>query len=145
MDLIRKHWRRILLSTTLLILLSASGLVIWAGSEIASPSRRLLMDYHREFLADPAAHGLVIDRFTGSDGTPSLVCTPDPSGRLGERGALIREQLAAGGYKLARSQGSERRLPAHRRAALRLRLPLRDRGHARPRRPSCGNRHLRNP
>jgi pimeloyl-ACP methyl ester carboxylesterase len=59
------------------------------------------MDYHRDFLADPAAHGLVIDRFTASDGTPCLVCTPHPSGRLGERGTLIRGQLAADGFTLA--------------------------------------------
>jgi pimeloyl-ACP methyl ester carboxylesterase len=101
MNLIRKRWLRILLSTALVILLSAAGLVFWAGSEIAGPSRRPLMDYHREFLAYPAAHGLVIDRFTASDGTPSLVCTPDPSGSLGERGTMIRGQLAADGFTLA--------------------------------------------
>lgn len=100
MNLILKRWRPILLLTSLLILLTASGLIFWAGSEIASPSRRPLMDYHREFLASPAAHGLVIDRFTASDGTPCLICSPDPSGRLGERGTLIRAQLAAGGHEL---------------------------------------------
>jgi uncharacterized protein len=99
MNIIRKHWWSLLLAN-LLILLPASGLVFWASSEIASPSRRPLMDYHRKFLADPAVHGLVIDRFTASDGTPCLVCTPDPSGRLGERGTLIRPQLTAGGHKL---------------------------------------------
>ncbi len=100
MNLIRKHRRSILLSASLLILLTASGLIYWAGSEIASPSRRPLMDYHREFLANPAGQGLVIDRFTASDGTPCLVCTPDPSGSLGERGTIIRRQLSADGFNL---------------------------------------------
>ena len=52
------------------------------------------MDHHREFLSNPAAHGLIIARFTASDGTPCLVCTPDPSEKLSDRGNKIRQQLA---------------------------------------------------
>lgn len=95
MKFLRTHWLLILPSLVLLIPLAATGLVFWAGSEIASPTRRPLMDYHREFLSNPAAHGLVIDRFTASDGTPCLVCTPDPSENLGDRGNKIHQQLAA--------------------------------------------------
>lgn len=58
------------------------------------------MDYHREFLSIPSAHGFTLDHFTTKDGTPSLVCTPDPSGNLGERGTKIRQQLSARGLKL---------------------------------------------
>ncbi len=58
------------------------------------------MDYHHEFLSNPAAHGLRIDRFTASDGTPCLVCSPEPAGNLGDRGKLIRQQLAARGLAL---------------------------------------------
>lgn len=96
----RKRWRLLLISTLLLILLTAAGLIVWAGSEIASPTRRHLMDYHREFLSNPAAHGFIIERFTSSDGTPCLVCTPDPSGTLGDRGTKIRQQLTARGLAL---------------------------------------------
>lgn len=98
--MVRKHWRKILLSTVLLILVAALGLIYWAGSEIASPSRREVMDYHREFLSNPAEHGMVIDRFTTSDGTPGLVCTPDPSGKIGDRGTIIRKQLTEKGHTL---------------------------------------------
>jgi pimeloyl-ACP methyl ester carboxylesterase len=49
------------------------------------------MDDHRQFLADPAEHGMRIERFTASDGTPSLICTP--AGNSGRRGAIIRQQL----------------------------------------------------
>ncbi len=100
MKFIRKRWRGIMIVACLISAAVGLGLVIWAGSEIASPSRRGLMDYHREFLSDPSAHGFMIDRFTAGDGTPCLVCTPDPSGELGERGLLIRRQLADRGLTL---------------------------------------------
>lgn len=92
---IRNRWPLLLLSIVPLILLTATGLVVWAGSEIASPTRRPLMDYHRNFLSNPTAHGLVVAHFTASDGTPCFVCTPDPSGNLGDRGNNIRQQLTA--------------------------------------------------
>ena len=100
MKFIRKRWRGILISTGLLGILTAAGVVLWAGSQIARPTRRPLMDYHREFLSNPAAHGLVIHHFTASDGTPCLVCTPDLSGNLGDRGTNIRQQLKARGLAL---------------------------------------------
>jgi pimeloyl-ACP methyl ester carboxylesterase len=65
----------------------------WAGNELASPGRRPLQDYHREFLADPAAHGVTVQPFTATDGTPCLLMEPLSDGRLGQRGAKIREQL----------------------------------------------------
>jgi pimeloyl-ACP methyl ester carboxylesterase len=100
MNFIRTRWRKILILTALLIFLAAAGIIFWAGSQIASPSRRPLMGYHREFMGNPAAHGLVIDRFTASDGTPCLVCFPDDSGNLGDRGTKIRQQLTARGLVL---------------------------------------------
>lgn len=62
------------------------------------------MDYHKEYLTNSKAHGLRIDRFTASDGTPCLVCSPDPSGLLGSRGIKIRADLATRGLAL-RSPG----------------------------------------
>ena len=52
MKFLRKRWRLLLLSTVLLILVTATGLVYWAGSEIASPTRRGLQDFHREYLSN---------------------------------------------------------------------------------------------
>ena len=100
MKFIKKRWRRILISIVSVIILTALGLILWAGSQIASPTRRPLMDYHREFLDHPAAHGFQIEKFTASDGTPCLVCTPDPSGNLGDRGTKIRQQLTGRGLVL---------------------------------------------
>lgn len=95
MKFLRKRWRHLLLSLVLITLVGAAGVVWWAGSEIASPPRRELMDYHQEFLADPTARGVTLSRFTASDGTPCLVCTPLPDGTTGERGEKIRQQLTA--------------------------------------------------
>lgn len=100
MKFLRKRWRHLLLALVLLTVICAAGIVWWAGSEIASPPRRELMDYHQEFLANPAARGVSLARFTASDGTPCLVCTPLPDGTTGERGAKIREQLTGRGIAL---------------------------------------------
>ncbi len=100
MTFIRKRWRKLLAISLPIATLVVVGIICWAGAEIASPSRRALMDYHREYLDHPATHGLTIGKFTASDGTPCLVCTPAPSGTLAERGALIRQQLTARGLTL---------------------------------------------
>ncbi len=73
----------------------------WVADQLAHPPRRPLQDYHREFLADPTAHGVVVKSFKGADGTPCLVCEPDPRGVLGKRGQTIRVQLRAKGLALA--------------------------------------------
>lgn len=75
-------------------LVLAPPLAGWfAADQLAHPPRRPLQDYHREFLADPAAHGVVVKSFTCSDGTPCLMGEPDPAGTMGKRGQAIREQL----------------------------------------------------
>ena len=56
------------------------------------------MAYHREFLTNQSAHGMRVDSFAASDGTPCLVVVP--TGRPGERGRIIRNQLAARGLAL---------------------------------------------
>lgn len=52
-----------------------------------------MQDYHREFLANPHAHGVVVKPFVCDDGTPCLLCEPAPLGRLSARGQRVREQL----------------------------------------------------
>lgn len=91
----RRHWRKTMAIVLLGTVAMACGMIFWAGTQIASPSRRPLQDYHREYLSAPTAHGLVIERFTASDGTPCLVCSPNAEGTPGDRGRKIREQLTA--------------------------------------------------
>lgn len=97
-NFIRTRWRWILVLTLFVLITTASGIAFWAGSQIASPTRRPLVDYHREFLSAPSTHGFRINRFTASDGTPCLVCSP--SGTLGDRGTKIRQQLTSRGLAL---------------------------------------------
>lgn len=69
------------------------GACVWAGGELASPARRALQEYHREFLSAPASHGVLVKNFTTRDGTPCLLVEPHPEGILGARGQKLREQL----------------------------------------------------
>ena len=101
MKYIRARWLAFLTGTAGLSVLVITGLSLLAGAEIASPSRRPLADYHHEYLTNPMAHGINLASFNASDGTPCIVCTPDSSGQLGERGSKIRQQLTARGFQLA--------------------------------------------
>lgn len=67
----------------------------WAADQLAYPPRRPLQQFHHEFLADPAVHGVALSSFICRDGTPCLVCEPAAKGATGKRGRLIREQLLA--------------------------------------------------
>ncbi|NJM38525.1 MAG: alpha/beta fold hydrolase [Akkermansiaceae bacterium] len=100
MSFIRKRWRSILFALFFLIIFAVIGGIYLAGLEIASPPRRALVDYHHEYLSNSVAHGILIEKFTASDGTPCLVCVPEPNGMLGSRGIKIREQLLARGLTL---------------------------------------------
>jgi alpha-beta hydrolase superfamily lysophospholipase len=83
--------KRLVLGAALLLV---PPLAAWlAADQLAHPARRPLQDYHREFLANPSAHGVVLKSFSCADGTPCLLCEPDPSGVLGKRGQMIRDQL----------------------------------------------------
>jgi pimeloyl-ACP methyl ester carboxylesterase len=95
MKTIFNRWWRPLFFTLPIVLVPALWLAWWSGSEIASPPRRGLMDHHREFLTNQDAHGIRIDAFTASCGTPCLAVTP--AGHPGERGRIIRRQLAERG------------------------------------------------
>ncbi len=88
----------VLLAGISLAPLTIAALAVWAGMEVASPQRRPLHDYHREFLAHPQAHGLRIVEFALGDQTPCLLC--EPAGAPGKRGSAIREELREKGIKL---------------------------------------------
>lgn len=84
-----------------LCMVAMAALACWAGLEIASPARRGLQDYHREFLSQPTLHGVEVKAFALDDGTPCLLCVPDALGALGERGVRVRSELEMRGLKLA--------------------------------------------
>ena len=84
---------RLMLWTAALCLLLITALCLWAGDQLASPSRRPLQDYHREFLADPAAHGVSVESLTLSYATPCLMVRPRADGQLGTRGLKLRDQF----------------------------------------------------
>lgn len=90
--------RRVVLGVVFLLVPPLAGWL--AADQLAHPARRPLQDYHHEFLSHPAAHGVVLKSFTGADGTPCLICEPDPHGALGKRGQVIREQLTQKGLIL---------------------------------------------
>ena len=84
---------RLMLWTAALCLLLIIALCLWPGDQLASPTRRPLQDYHREFLADPAAHGVSVESLTLSDATPCLMVQPRADGKLGTRGLKLRDQF----------------------------------------------------
>lgn len=96
--------RRILLALAL-ALLAGLGLSVFviarASSELVSPARRSLQAYHREWLDHPAAHGILIEKFTAlDDRVPCLLVLPDTSAGLSPRAEKIRRQLEERGVKL---------------------------------------------
>ena len=93
--------RRLLLLVSVLLVVTAAALTWWAGTELASPARRPLQDYHLEFLSSPSDNGMLVEKFTLADGTPCLICLPDPAGTLGTRGRTLRDQFARRGLPLA--------------------------------------------
>lgn len=75
--------------------------MIWtAAGWLVEPPRKVLTERHREWLAHPAAHGLRIRRGETAAGTPYLLC--EPGAAAGERGRLIRRQLAERGTSVGR-------------------------------------------
>ncbi len=79
-------------------------IMLWmAAGWLVEPPRKGLAERHREWLAHPAAHGLRIRHGETASGTPYLLC--EPGAALGERGRLIRRQLAERGAAAGRFGG----------------------------------------
>ncbi|MBB5350216.1 pimeloyl-ACP methyl ester carboxylesterase [Haloferula luteola] len=76
-------------------LLVATVAVGWLGAgRLVEPPRRVLQDYHRERLDQPAAFGLRITAYTGPQQTPCLLVEPEPSrNRNSWRGTELRQSL----------------------------------------------------
>jgi len=77
--------------------------IVWnASTELVSPARRALQDYHREWLDRPFEHGMTIKRFSALNGqAPCLLALPDAAAGLSKRGEKVRRQLQASGVELA--------------------------------------------
>lgn len=73
--------------------------LLWvAAGRIASPERREVQGYHREFLENPTEHGVMVTAYEFLAGeVPTLVVQPDAGSGPGERGKLLRGQLGAKG------------------------------------------------
>ncbi|MHA3774580.1 alpha/beta hydrolase [Verrucomicrobiota bacterium sgz303538] len=71
-------------------------LALWlAAGQLIAPKRRDLQAYHYEWLNSPAAHGMILQRFTAMDGkVPCMLVTPDAIHGPGERGKRLRQQLS---------------------------------------------------
>ena len=93
----------IVITSVLLVVLIAAGqwLVLSTADQLVSPPRRDIQDYHRDWLGDPAAHGMRIESFAclGGD-VPCLLASPIASDTSSERGAIIRRQLEEMGHAL---------------------------------------------
>lgn len=75
-----RRWFLRLLTGAFLLLVIALAVIGWHGSShLLRPERRVLQDYHRQILDDPADFGLAIDRWTAAAGTPALIATPATS------------------------------------------------------------------
>ncbi len=76
----------------ILPLLLLTSFIVYQGWRLASPGRRAVQDYHREWLDHSELHGISILETTCLDGkVPVLVIEPQLP--LGKRGIRIREQL----------------------------------------------------
>jgi uncharacterized protein len=96
---LKLHPGKYLAAFLVAIFAAVTGSILYAVNLISSPPRRPLMDYHREILEIPAEHGIQIHPFKAGS-TPCLLCVPDVSGKVGQRGVILRDQLSARGLNL---------------------------------------------
>ncbi len=75
---------------------------VWTtAGQVISPPKRALQAYHHEWLSQPEAHGIIIEPISCLDEkAPVLILEHAPSAGPGERGWIVRRQLAERGRKL---------------------------------------------
>ncbi len=78
------------------------GAIVWTtAGQVISPPKRALQAYHHEWLSQPEAHGITIEPIACLDEkVPVLIVEPAPSAGPGERGRIVRRQLAERGRQL---------------------------------------------
>lgn len=92
--------RLILVAVAMLFLVMAvAGTAVhWAASQIITPPRRPIEEFHRVLLHEQDGKCMRIEQFSASDGTPCLVAMP--FGNPARRGLVLRDQMAQRGYQL---------------------------------------------
>ncbi len=93
--------RRLLVWFGLTAVVAWLGCAWFAAREISRPGRRALEPHHLQILNAPGEHGIQIESFSASDGTPVLLCRPDSAAKLDERGIKLRGELLARGLVLS--------------------------------------------
>lgn len=89
------------IGATLLLLTIATAVVWIAAGQLAQPTRRPLQDYQRDWFLRPEAHGILLSSEQCDYGrVPCLLVAPDAKAKPGNRGALLRRQLAEMGSQL---------------------------------------------
>ncbi len=91
------RWLPVLLLLCTAVWLTGAWL---AALEISRPGRKALEEHHHAILNASQYHGIRIETLTTEDGTPFLLCRPDPAARLDERGTRLRAQLQERGLLL---------------------------------------------
>ena len=70
---------------------------------IIHPEKRLLQEYHHEWLEKPLEHGMKIDKYASKKKTPYLLVQQDSTKGFSKRQMLLKEQLGA--YRLEKEAG----------------------------------------
>jgi len=85
-----------------LLVLTIAMAVLWiAAGQLAQPTRRPLQAYQGDWFLHPKAHGILLGSELCDYGrVPCLLVAPDANTGPGNRGAILRRQLAEIGSKL---------------------------------------------
>lgn len=89
-----RRWTLRLLTLAVALLLMALASIGWLGSShLVSPERRLLQDYHRQILSDPAEFGIAIDPWSAPAGTPALIVTASAAPGTARKSRELRQRF----------------------------------------------------
>ncbi|GAA5495108.1 2-succinyl-6-hydroxy-2, 4-cyclohexadiene-1-carboxylate synthase [Rubritalea halochordaticola] len=90
----KKLWKLLGLSAAI-ISFSLALLVWYLAGEVVCPKRRVIQDYHREYLEHPERHSITITQTTVLDGeAPVLIVEPKKyETTLSKRASILRNQL----------------------------------------------------
>lgn len=98
MNFLLKHKKKLVVVIILPLLLLTSFLT-YQGWRLASPSRKVIQDYHLEWINHSEQHGISIE-FTVCLSGKAPVLVIEPALPLGERGIKIRNQLEQRGFSI---------------------------------------------
>ncbi len=93
------HKKKLVAYIILLPLVLLTGFIIYQGWRLASPNRKAIQNYHRDWLVQPNLHGVSIEETLCLNGKVPVLLI-QPSMPLGERGIKVREQLSIRGVTI---------------------------------------------